>query len=84
MKTLLEILVSSFPKTFINCWLEYTLSQPVEIDLNILLIFTLQYFGFTRLKVMATHLYGSALLYLNKLTPLKDYPEELMLELDKS
>jgi len=29
----------------VNCWLSYVTAQPVSFDINILIIFTLQYFG---------------------------------------
>ena len=33
----------------INCWLRYTLSQPIDIDVSILVVFVLQYFGLRRI-----------------------------------
>lgn len=32
-----------------NCWLRYILAQPIEIDIRIVLLFTLQLFGMNHL-----------------------------------
>lgn len=50
MRTLsLNIKNKSLAQEAINCWLRYTLSQPVSIDISILMIFAVQYFGLPKL-----------------------------------
>lgn len=41
--------VKSIAENVVNCWLSYSLSQPMEFDLQVLFLFGLQYFGFTQL-----------------------------------
>lgn len=36
-------------KDLVNCWLSYTLSQPVEFDVAVMLYFLLQYIGVIQL-----------------------------------
>jgi hypothetical protein len=50
MKTL-SIVISnkSLAQEAVNCWLRYVLSQPISIDLPILIFFIAQYFGLTRI-----------------------------------
>lgn len=53
MKTLsIHIRNKSLAQEAINCWLRYALSQPISIDLPILLFFIAQYFGLTRIAVL--------------------------------
>ena len=50
MKTLsIHITNKSLAQEAINCWLRYVLSQPISIDLPILLFFIAQYFGLARI-----------------------------------
>jgi hypothetical protein len=50
MKELCDTIFSKpFTQGFVNCWLSYTLSQPVEIDITILLYFVMQYVGIMKL-----------------------------------
>jgi hypothetical protein len=35
---------------FINCWLSYSMSQPVNVDLAMVVFFIFQYFGFRHLE----------------------------------
>lgn len=39
----------SMIQEIVNCWLRYALSQPVNIDIQILVMFTLQYFGLSKI-----------------------------------
>ncbi|HYC87411.1 MAG TPA: hypothetical protein VEB86_19395 [Chryseosolibacter sp.] len=33
-------------ENLLNCWLSYSVSQPIQLDLTILVVFLLQYIGF--------------------------------------
>lgn len=44
-------MVKSIAKDFVNCVVSYMLSQPVEIDLMILVVLILEYVGVMRLGV---------------------------------
>jgi hypothetical protein len=35
----------SLAEEVVNCWLSYTMSQPVQFDLTVLFLFALQYIG---------------------------------------
>jgi hypothetical protein len=48
------ILSNSVVKQFVNCWLAYTLSQPVDFDVSTIFYFFLQYFGITQLTEAVT------------------------------
>lgn len=39
-------------KDIVNCWLSYTLSQPVEFDVAVALYFLLQYVGIIQLSAL--------------------------------
>jgi hypothetical protein len=55
MKTLsIAIRNRSLAQEAVNCWLRYALSQPVSIDLPILLFFLAQYFGLERIALLFT------------------------------
>lgn len=57
MKTLsLHIKNKSLAQEAINCWLRYTLSQPISIDIAILGIFAIQYFGLNKIQFVWDHL----------------------------
>lgn len=57
MKTLrLHIKNKSLAQEAINCWLRYTLSQPISIDIAILGIFAIQYFGLNRIPFLWDHI----------------------------
>lgn len=51
MKLFEIINTKSIVQDIINCWLQYVLAQPIEIDIRILSIFMLQYIGFTQLVI---------------------------------
>lgn len=56
MKTLsLHIKNKTLAQEAVNCWLRYTLSQPISIDISILLIFAIQYFGLNRIAFLLEH-----------------------------
>ena len=56
MKTLsLHIKNKSLAQEAVNCWLRYTLSQPISIDISILLLFAIQYFGLNRIAFLLEH-----------------------------
>ena len=56
MKTLsLNIKNKTFAQEAINCWLRYTLSQPITIDLSMLIIFAVQYFGIAKVIFLLEH-----------------------------
>lgn len=46
--------IASLTRQFLNCWLEYVLSQPVDMDVSVMFYFLRSYFGlplmFTVLK----------------------------------
>lgn len=44
------IAVKFIMKDIVNCWLSYTLSQPVEFDVAVMLYFLLQYAGIIQLS----------------------------------
>ena len=53
MKTLsLKLKNKTLAQEAVNCWLRYTLSQPVSIDISILLVFSIQYFGLDRIAFL--------------------------------
>jgi hypothetical protein len=37
----------SLARQFVNCWLAYVVSQPVDFDLSVMLHFVREYFGIT-------------------------------------
>ena len=45
MKIISHHTISSLARQFVNCWLAYTLSQPVNIDLPVALYFVKLYLG---------------------------------------
>ncbi len=46
MKSIIEIFnTKSILQDSVNCWLQYALAQPINIDLRILAVFILQYVG---------------------------------------
>jgi hypothetical protein len=64
MKTLIQHLKKkSIAQEAVNCWLRFALSQPIDIDIQILLIFTLQYFGLSRISVVLEYLHNLASSY---------------------
>ena len=50
MKPITSDIVLSFFRQFVNCWLAYTLSQPVDIDLSVALHFVRMYFGISLIE----------------------------------
>ncbi|MDV3308068.1 MAG: hypothetical protein LOY03_04535 [Cyclobacteriaceae bacterium] len=53
MRTLgITIQNKSLAQEAVNCWLRYTLSQPISIDLPILLFFVAQYFGVSQIAAL--------------------------------
>jgi hypothetical protein len=40
----------NFAEEALNCWLSYTMSQPVSFDIAIVFLFALQYFGIKRMS----------------------------------
>jgi hypothetical protein len=55
-----------FTKDFINWCLSYTLSQPVELDVAIIMVLVLQYFGFGHLKMFKDQITMLYKAYVNK------------------
>ena len=45
MKIDFNDIINSFPKHFVNCWLAYALSQPVEVDIPMVFEFLKLYLG---------------------------------------
>ncbi len=78
MKTLsIAIRNKSLAQEAVNCWLRYTLSQPISIDLPILLFFVAQYFGITRISAFLTRgkeVLSSAARFLNEGLPDNSLP----------
>lgn len=63
-------------RSFVNCWLEYVLSQPVDIDLSVLLYFCKVYLGIPSLIALARR---SVVSVSNALQPKQ--PKEMVEEL---
>jgi hypothetical protein len=42
----------SLAQELINCWLSYTMSQPVQFDIALLFLFALQYVGFHQIWIL--------------------------------
>ena len=50
MKPIVELFnTKSILQDSVNCWLQYVLAQPIDIDLRILALFILQYVGIVHL-----------------------------------
>jgi hypothetical protein len=41
--------MTSLTRQFLNCWLEYVLSQPVDLDISVMLKYLRSYLGVTML-----------------------------------
>ena len=39
--------MTSLTRQFLNCWLEYVLSQPVDLDISVMLKYLRSYLGIT-------------------------------------
>jgi hypothetical protein len=39
--------MTSLTRQFLNCWLEYVLSQPVDLDISVILKYLRSYLGIT-------------------------------------
>ena len=48
------IVMSSLTRQFLNLWLEYVLSQPVDMDLSVIFAFVKSYFNFSELQEHGT------------------------------
>jgi hypothetical protein len=44
--------ISGLTRQFLNCWLEYVLSQPVDFDLSTLFYFLRVYIGFSFIQTL--------------------------------
>lgn len=42
---------NTLSRQFINCWLQYALAQPVDIDLPVVYSFVKDYIGFAKLSI---------------------------------
>lgn len=40
----------------VNCWLSYTLSQPINVDLAVVGVFIIQYVGFDYIKELISQI----------------------------
>ena len=47
--------ISTLLRQFFNCWLEYVLSQPVDLDLSVMFHFLRSYFGLDLLHAWISH-----------------------------
>lgn len=63
---------------FINCWLRYTLAQPVDFDIHALRYFLMQYVGIFKAVALVTQLRSCASFSKNQ------YNQELVLEVEAS
>ncbi|HYF69557.1 MAG TPA: hypothetical protein VD884_15535 [Ohtaekwangia sp.] len=42
---------NTISRQFINCWLQYALAQPVDIDLPVVYRFVIDYIGLTKFSI---------------------------------
>lgn len=63
----------------LNCWLQYVLSQPVDIDIYLIFIFLLQFLGFSKLPAMVEQacLYSSTSFQLLRQKAVSAFDKEL-------
>jgi hypothetical protein len=44
--------IKSLAENSVNCWLSYQMSQPVQFDMAILMLFALEYFGLVHIRTI--------------------------------
>jgi hypothetical protein len=66
-----------FTKDFVNWCLSYTLAQPVDIDICIVMVLLLQYFGLNQFMVLAEKAKARLMQYLGMDVEKKSYEMEL-------
>lgn len=49
---------NSIAQDAVNCWLRYALSQPVELDLGMVVVFVLRFLGIPQWRAAAVRLIG--------------------------
>jgi hypothetical protein len=77
MKIDFHDIINTFPKHLVNCWLAYVLSQPVDIDLSMVLEFLKLYLG---LPLVACLFYKAKVYFITSLNSknAKESIEELV------
>jgi hypothetical protein len=53
---IIMLLFRNLAEEVLNCWLSYTMSQPVQFDLGVLFLFALQYIGIRAIWNYMTYL----------------------------
>lgn len=61
--TMCMIALKSITQEIVNCWLGYVLSQPVDIDIVILVYFLANYVGLTHIQTVVDKLRSAQGMY---------------------